>query len=205
MLSNELPDAFSVHKVLLSPSGSAEVAFVAPALTRTALEQAGTRPARAASESSQERRPDIQTRIFGRKRETTVYLSRAGFVALLEALSSAEVTKLSSTHRISRDLCAHRSRPGAGRHVRRYIPAYAYELARGDKAFAAYINLGEGRFIQGAGSILKAGYVSPSTTAPIGTESRRSNSITSEPTAREPAGSGPIRIICPRLTTSPRM
>src|SRR5271170_3492688 len=35
VLSNELPDAFSVHKVVLSPSGSAEVAFVAPAVSRS--------------------------------------------------------------------------------------------------------------------------------------------------------------------------
>ena len=34
VLSNELPDAFSAHKVVLSPDGSAEVGYVAPALPR---------------------------------------------------------------------------------------------------------------------------------------------------------------------------
>jgi SAM-dependent MidA family methyltransferase len=32
VLSNELPDAFSVHKIILSADGTAEVAFVVPAL-----------------------------------------------------------------------------------------------------------------------------------------------------------------------------
>src|SRR5204863_7351570 len=32
VLSNELPDAFSVHKLILSPNGTAEVAFVVPSL-----------------------------------------------------------------------------------------------------------------------------------------------------------------------------
>ncbi|MEI9975107.1 MAG: SAM-dependent methyltransferase [Ignavibacteriota bacterium] len=49
--------------------------------------------------------------------------------------------------------------PELAAHIRQYIPAYAYELARSGKAFVGYINLGEGRFIQGAGRILKAGYV----------------------------------------------
>ena len=49
--------------------------------------------------------------------------------------------------------------PELAEHMRKYIPEYAYELARGGKAFAAYINLGEGRFMQGMGSILKSGYV----------------------------------------------
>jgi SAM-dependent MidA family methyltransferase len=33
VLSNELPDAFSVHKVILSTTGAAEVAFVVPSLS----------------------------------------------------------------------------------------------------------------------------------------------------------------------------
>jgi hypothetical protein len=155
-----LPDAFSVHKVVLSPSGSAEVAFVAPALPRAAwskLERDLPAPLQGRLKTEDRQ---IQTRLFGRKRETTVYLSRAGFIALLEALASAGdyETKLNSIefHEIYVPI---ETIPELAEHVRKYIPAYAYELARGDKAFAAYINLGEGRFIQGAGRILKAGYV----------------------------------------------
>ncbi len=160
VLSNELPDAFSVHKVVLSPSGSAEVAFVAPVLPRTSwtkLEKDLPRPLQDRLKSEDR---TIQTRLFGRKRETTVYLSRSGFVALLEALSSGAdyAGKLNSVE--FREIYVPiEAVPELAEHVRKYIPAYAYELARGDKGFAAYINLGEGRFIQGAGRILKAGYV----------------------------------------------
>ena len=39
ILSNELPDAFSVHKVILSQSGAMEAAFVAPVLAQTAWDK----------------------------------------------------------------------------------------------------------------------------------------------------------------------
>jgi SAM-dependent MidA family methyltransferase len=160
VLSNELPDAFSVHKVVLSPSGSAEVAFVAPTVPRSGWNKLEKDLPAPLQERLKSEDRSIQTRIFGRKRDTTTYLSRAGFVALLEVLSARAdyASKLESIefHEIYVPIEAV---PELAEHVRRYIPAYAYELARGDKGFAAYINLGEGRFIQGAGRILKAGYV----------------------------------------------
>jgi len=160
VLSNELPDAFSVHKVVLSPSGSAEVAFVAPALSRANWNKLEKDLPAALLDRLKNEDRTIQSRLFGRKRETTVYLSRAGFVALLEALASGRdyQGKLNAIefHEIYVPI---ETVPELAEHVRKYIPAYAYELARGDKGFAAYINLGEGRFIQGAGRILKAGYV----------------------------------------------
>ena len=160
VLSNELPDAFSVHKVVLSPSGSAEVAFVAPALSRTGWNKLEKDLPAPLQERLKNEDRTIQTKLFGRKRETTVYLSRTGFVALLEALSSvadyAAKLKAIEFHEVYVPIEAV---PELAEHVRQYIPAYAHQLARGDKGFAAYINLGEGRFIQGAGRILKAGYV----------------------------------------------
>jgi SAM-dependent MidA family methyltransferase len=160
VLSNELPDAFSVHKVVLSPSGSAEVAFVAPAVSRgnwSKIEKDLPAPLQDRLKSEDR---TIQTRIFGRKRETTVYLSRAGFVALLEALGSfADYASKLNAIEFREIYVPVEAVPELAEHVRKYIPAYAYELARGDKGFAAYINLGEGRFIQGAGRILKSGYV----------------------------------------------
>jgi SAM-dependent MidA family methyltransferase len=160
VLSNELPDAFSVHKVVIAPSGSLEVGFVAPSLPPagwTKLEK--DLPAALQKRLKDEDRA-IQTKIFGRKRDDTVYLSRAGFIALLEALSPSTdyMNKLDNIefHEIFVPI---ETMPELAAHVRQYIPEYAYEVARGGKAFTAYINLGEGRFIQGAGRILKAGYV----------------------------------------------
>lgn len=161
VLSNELPDAFSVHKVIVSPSGSAEVGYVAPALPRAGWDKLEKDMPTALQERLKTEDQSIQSKIFGRKRDNgTTYLSRAGFTALLEALSPAKdyAEKLEAIefHEIYVPI---ETEPELTAHLRKYIPQYAYELARGNKAFAAYINLGEGRFIQGAGKILKSGYV----------------------------------------------
>ena len=161
VLSNELPDAFSVQKVIVSPSGSAEVGYVAPALPRAGWDKLEKDMPTALQERLKTEDQSIQSKIFGRKRDNgTTYLSRAGFTALLEALSPAKdyAEKLEAIefHEIYVPIG---TEPELAAHLRKYIPQYAYELARGNKAFAAYINLGEGRFIQGAGKILKSGYV----------------------------------------------
>ena len=161
VLSNELPDAFSVHKVIVSPSGSAEVGYVAPALPRAGWDKLEKDMPTALQERLKTEDQSIQSKIFGRKRDNgTTYLSRAGFTALLEALSPAkdyaEKIEAIEFHEIYVPI---ETEPELAAHLRKYIPQYAYELARGSKAFAAYINLGEGRFIQGAGKILKSGYV----------------------------------------------
>ena len=49
--------------------------------------------------------------------------------------------------------------PEIAEHLRQYAHAYAFALARSGKGMVTYINLGEGKFIQGAGAALKAGYV----------------------------------------------
>ena len=161
VLSNELPDAFSVHKVILSPSGSAEVGYVAPAIPTagwTKLEHDMPAPLQQRLKSDD---VSIQTKLFGRRRDAgTVYLTRAGFIALLETLAAkddyAEDVEALEFHEIYVPV---ETIPELAAHLRQYIPAYSYELARSGKAFVAYVNLGEGRFMQGAGRILKAGYV----------------------------------------------
>ena len=203
MLSNELPDAFSVHKVSALAERFGRSGYRRARCAARWMEQARKGDARSAAGASQSEDREIQTRLFGRKRETTLYLSRGGFEC---AAGSAErVERLrdeNQTIEFHEVYVPIEAIPELIDHVRRYIPAYAYQLARGDKGFAAYINLGEGRFIQGAGRILKAGYVITIDYGANWDGVRRSNSITSEPTGREPAGSGPIRIIRPRSTTS---
>ena len=127
---------------------------------RRRLEQAQERDPADLQKRLQSEGLSIQSKVFAGKRDGLVYLSKAGFVALLEALASAKdyAGKLDAIefHEIYVPV---ETIPELADHVRKYIPQYAYELARGSKGFAAYINLGEGRFIRGAGRILKAGYV----------------------------------------------
>jgi SAM-dependent MidA family methyltransferase len=160
VLSNELPDAFSVQKVILSTTGSVEVGFVAPVVPESAWDRLKSGIPAAVQTRLQDDDLTIQTRIFGGKRDGSIYLGRSGFVALLEALSPSTdyARKLDSIdfHEIYVPI---ETMPELAGHVRKYSPAYAYELAKAKKSFAAYINLGEGKFIQGAGRILKSGYV----------------------------------------------
>ncbi len=160
VLSNELPDAFSVHKVVFSPSGTVEVGYVAPALARSGWTKLEKEMPAALQKRLKTDDLAIQSKLFGHKRDTSIYLSRDGFIALLEKLSDFRdyAAKLESIefHEIYLPI---ETLPELADHVRKYIPNYAYELARANKGFAAYVNLGEGRFIQGAGRILKSGYV----------------------------------------------
>jgi SAM-dependent MidA family methyltransferase len=88
VLSNELPDAFSVHKVLLSAEGSAEVGFVAPSLTRAGWNILDRDMNAELKQRLVTEDLAIQTKLFARKRDDTVFLSRAGLISLLEAISS---------------------------------------------------------------------------------------------------------------------
>ncbi len=161
VLSNELPDAFSVHKVVFSPNGSVEVGYVAPALAHGGWNKIEKDMPAALQERLKAEDVSIQTKLFGHKKDSgTTYLSRDGFVALLQVLSArkdyADKLEAIEFHEVYVPV---ETVPELAGHVRKYVAEYAHELARSNKGFAAYINLGEGRFIQGAGKILKSGYV----------------------------------------------
>jgi SAM-dependent MidA family methyltransferase len=160
VLSNELPDAFSVHKVILMPDGSAEVSFVAPSLTRAAwnqIEKSVTPPAR---ELVVKDAQSIQAKFFPGRKGEEIFLSREALNALLTVMSSwADYTvkvDLIQFHEMYLPVSAV---PELARHLGQYAHEYAREAAKSKQGLVAYVNLGEGKFIQGAGRILSAGYV----------------------------------------------
>jgi len=159
VLSNELPDAFSVHKVILSTDGSAEVAFVVASLSSgnwARIEK--TVPVKVAEEVV---RGDgsVRSALLSARQDKT-YLSRAAFVALLAALSSSEEYEPLVRSLQFQELYLPASIvPELAGHLRRYASSYAGELAKVDQGLVTYINLGAEQFIRGAGRILKAGYV----------------------------------------------
>ncbi len=159
ILSNELPDAFSVHKVILSADGSAEVAFVVPSVWReswTRLEKVV--PADLADQVIQGDR-NVRSALLN-VRQDQVYLSRTAFSALLETLnSSKEYHPLVQSLQFQELYLPASMVPELAGHLRRHASSYARELARLDRGVVTYINLGAERFIRGAGQILKAGYV----------------------------------------------
>jgi SAM-dependent MidA family methyltransferase len=167
VLSNELPDCFSVQKVILDGSGTAEIAFTVPSISLPAwasiepsLPQAVRQLIRKDDEAIHNKLFAVKNRkntIAGRDR---VFLSRAGFPAILGAFSAAagyeDSVKLLQFQEL---YVPARVIPELAEHLRTYARTYAYALTKSGKGLVTYINLGEGTFIQGAGAALKAGYV----------------------------------------------
>ena len=160
VLSNELPDAFSVHKILLSPDGAAEVAFVVASLPGATWD--AVRPLLPAAAAGAIAADDtaVERRFFEGRSEPGVYLTRASFVTLLEHLLGTDVYETSVNALEFREAYAPASLvPEVATHLARYAGVYADVLARESTGFVSYINPGAERFIHGASEVLRAGYV----------------------------------------------
>ena len=159
VLSNELPDAFGVHKVILSSEGDPEVAFVAPSFPRDRWEAVRkTIPASIATlvESGDQA---VRAKLLAGK-SGPVYFTRASFTAFLEALvPSRDYENTVQAFHFQEIYVPAPELPELGAHLRRYARVYALELARQERGVVTYVNLGSEKFIQGAGNILKSGYV----------------------------------------------
>jgi SAM-dependent MidA family methyltransferase len=166
ILSNELPDCFSVHKVILDASGSAEIAFTVPSIAKTAW--AGIDPSLRPAVAQIITKDDeaIRNELFGgaTRKDTNgrdrIYLSQASFSALLDAFSHSPNYEANvGLLQFQEVYVPVTVMPELAEHFRQYAHAYAYALTKSGKGMVTYINLGEGKFIKGAGEALKAGYV----------------------------------------------
>lgn len=160
VLSNELPDAFSVHKVLLTTTDVPAVAFVAPSLAATSWHQIRPLVSQAVAAQVEAGDTAIEKTFFRGVPKSEVYLNRRAFTTLLQSLVMA------------RDYPAHVSQlqfheiyvpasnvPELASHLRRHASVYAEVLARDGVGIVTYVNLGAERMIQGAARVLDAGYV----------------------------------------------
>lgn len=158
VLSNELPDAFAVDKVILGQEGEAELAFVVPSLAsdrwKTLVKTLAGTVAEAVTEGDR-----LVRKALSEARQDRVYLSRTGFPALLEAMAqSKEYEALVQSLEFQELYLAVSEAPEVAAHLRRNASAYAREVAKLDKGVVTHINLGADQFIRGAGTILQAGY-----------------------------------------------
>lgn len=160
VLSNELPDAFSVHKIILSADGKAEVAFVVPSLPahtwRAVRPLVPAATARAIESDDQ----TVEDRFLDGRREGDVYLTRSSFVTLLEQLQTTAVYETTANAMQFRELYAPVSTvPVVAEHLARYAGMYAGVLARDQRGLVSYVNPGAERFIRDSAGVLSAGYV----------------------------------------------
>jgi len=160
VLSNELPDAFSVHKTILSADGTAEVAFVVPSLPAEAWKTVQPLLPAAASRAIEADDTAIEDRFFAGQRVEAVYLSKASFVAMLEHLRSTKIYDATANAMQFRELYAPASTvPAVAQHMGRYAEMYAGVLARDARGLVTYVNPGAERFIRDAAHVLSAGYM----------------------------------------------
>jgi SAM-dependent MidA family methyltransferase len=160
VLSNELPDAFSVHKVILSASGDAEVGYVAPSLPSARWAEIRTYVSGDLARTIDARDQDVRKALFKGTTEKKVYLTKETFTSLLEALIKDDRYESVVTALDFNEIYVPVSlMPELAAHLRRYASAYAGILAKTDKGLVTYVNLGVEKMIHGSADILKAGYV----------------------------------------------
>ena len=160
VLSNELPDAFSVHKTILSADGKAEVAFVVPGIPEPTWRTVQPLLPTAAVRAIEADDKAIEDRFFDGQREGMVYLTRASFVTVLEHLRTTPVYDATANAMVFRELYVPATTvPVVAEHLGRYAEMYAGVLARDPRGLVTYVNPGAERFIQDAGHVLSAGYV----------------------------------------------
>jgi SAM-dependent MidA family methyltransferase len=167
ILSNELPDCFSVHKLILDENGTAELAFTVPSVPMEAWTQIQLTLPAPVKQLIVKDDQAVNDKLFTGKdgksapgSRDQVYLSRASFSALLGALNSTSSYEANLSRLQFQELYVPATViPEVAEHLRQNAHSYGYAIAKTGKGIVTYVNLGEGKFIQGAGAALKAGYV----------------------------------------------
>jgi len=160
VLSNELPDAFSVHKLILSPSGAAEVAFVIPTLSGRDWQTIQPLLPAQLAKTIEDNDVAVEKRFFTGTAEATMYLTRSSLISLLENLVSRKEYETSANALQFQEVFVPVSVfPELSAHLQRYAPVFAGVLARNPRGLVTYVNLGAESFIQGTAQVLKSGYV----------------------------------------------
>jgi SAM-dependent MidA family methyltransferase len=160
VLSNELPDAFSVHKVLLTTTDAPAVAYVAPSYPAASWQRIRAMVPPAMASRVEAGDVAIEKTFFKGVSSPDVYLTRNTFSALLEALiAHSEYESVVSALAFHEIYVPVSNVPALAAHLRRYAPVYAEVLARDNEGIVTYINLGVEKMIQGSAQVLKAGYV----------------------------------------------
>jgi SAM-dependent MidA family methyltransferase len=160
VLSNELPDAFSVHKVILTTTGVPEVAFVAPSLSASSWRR--IRPLVPSTLAGQVEAGDAAIeRIFFRGAPSPdVHLTKSTFASLLAAtVAGKDYESVVAALEFHEIYVPASTVPELAAHLRRYAKTYADVLARDNDGILTYVNLGVEKMIQGSARILAAGYV----------------------------------------------
>ncbi|HYQ17823.1 MAG TPA: SAM-dependent methyltransferase, partial [Polyangiaceae bacterium] len=154
VLSNELPDAFGVHKLWLSAEGHARVALVLPRVEpalRDALDQALAQRIDAANAAA-------RSSFTLPANAGDLYLDAATFKDVMSALAELPDERLDQVW-FEEAYVAAAVVPELAQHLRANAAQYALALAAEDSGVLVYVNLHASRFIAELGASLAAGFI----------------------------------------------
>jgi len=158
VLSNELPDAFGVHKVILSARGSASVALVVPRVESGVKDALGEALAERIEASDRAARADCKIV----ENSADFYLDAATYAEVMSALSrlpeEQRAALFSGLWFEEAYVCAS-AVPELAAHLRANAAQYALALAAEESGVVTYVNLHAAQFISELAESLVAGFI----------------------------------------------
>jgi len=158
VVTNEVPDAFGVHKVVLARDGRAHAVLVVPRVEPALRDVLG--------DELRHRAAEVDARVrdtFGlRENERDLYLDSATYadvMADLMGFPTEEREAHLSGLRFEEALVAASAIPDLAAHLANNAREYATALAAEDSGVVTYVNVHADRFIGELGSALKAGFI----------------------------------------------
>jgi SAM-dependent MidA family methyltransferase len=160
ILSNELPDAFSVHKLILSANGTAEVAFVVPSISSKNWVNIRPLLSTQVTKAVEDEDANVEKKFFSGKANSDVFLTRTTFVSLLEnLLPTASYESAANSIQFQEVYVPASAVPELAAHLKRNAQTYAGVLAKNTRGLVTYINLGAESLVRGTAAVLKSGYM----------------------------------------------
>jgi len=158
VLSNELPDAFGVHKVILGAEGDALVALVIPRVESTVKEALGEELARRIDAANAAARGTFG--LAGNAAD--FYLDGATYADVMKALAAFPSEQRETTLAglwFEEAYVTAAAVPELAAHLRANAAQYALALAAEDSGVVMYVNLHAAQFIKELASSLAAGFI----------------------------------------------
>jgi len=162
VLTNEVPDAFGVHKVLLSADGEAEVALVVPRLEPSLLESLRQMGGEGLVERIAAADAVVRTTFGFENDEGELYLTAEVFGQVMTALwrfPAPQAEALLGRLSFEEAYVPVAAVPALAEHLRANARQYAVALAAEGSGVVLYVNVHAARFIRELAGALGAGFI----------------------------------------------
>lgn len=159
VLTNEVPDAFGVHKVILAADGGARVALLVPRVEPALREAGGERVAREIADANAAVRATFGLAL----NPGDFYLDQRTYRALMDAVADFAPERrealLAGGLWFEEAYVPAATVPELAAHLRANARQYATALAAEPSGVVAYVNVHASRFMRELGTALAVGYV----------------------------------------------